>query len=94
MNYSAGTQRSYLHTQFPKLTIPVTFQTRFLKDHYEYCQATGSEFLDFREAANRFSGNKFAFDEAGKAALSNISISAQLYDVILTDEVQDFHQAF
>ncbi|MFK3708707.1 DEAD/DEAH box helicase [Klebsiella sp. NPDC088457] len=62
--------------------------------YYEYCRATDTEFLDFRSAANKFGGNDRAFDGACQTALQNASNAAQLYDVILADEAQDFAPSF
>ncbi|UAA37880.1 DEAD/DEAH box helicase [Paraneptunicella aestuarii] len=62
--------------------------------YYQYCRATGAEFYDFRSAANKFGGNERAFDGACSAALIHESEAAQLYDVILTDEAQDFAPSF
>ncbi len=62
--------------------------------YYQYCRAIGAEFFDFRSAANKFGGNEKAFDGACSAALLNNTDSAQLYDVILTDEAQDFAPSF
>ncbi|HCQ9068300.1 TPA: DEAD/DEAH box helicase [Klebsiella pneumoniae] len=62
--------------------------------YYEYCRATGTEFLDFRNASGRFGGNERAFDGACQAALANASDAAHLYDVILADEAQDFAPSF
>lgn len=62
--------------------------------YYEYCRATGTEFLDFRSASGRFGGSEGAFDGACQAALANASDAAHLYDVILADEAQDFAPSF
>ncbi len=62
--------------------------------YYEYCRATGTEFLDFRSASNRFGGSERAFDGVCQAALANASDAAHLYDVILADEAQDFAPSF
>lgn len=62
--------------------------------YYEYCRATGTEFLDFRSAASKFGGNDRAFNGACQTALQNVSNAAQLYDVILADEAQDFAPSF
>ncbi|MDX5321696.1 MAG: ATP-binding domain-containing protein, partial [Bacteroidota bacterium] len=62
--------------------------------YYEYCRATGTEFLDFRSASNRFGGNERAFDGACQAALQNASDEAYLYDAFLVDEAQDFAPSF
>lgn len=62
--------------------------------YYEYCRATGTEFLDFRNASGRFGRNERAFDGACQAALENVSDAAHLYDVILADEAQDFAPSF
>lgn len=62
--------------------------------YYEYCRATGTEFLDFRSASNRFGGNECAFDGACKAALENTSDVTNLYDAFLVDEAQDFAPSF
>lgn len=62
--------------------------------YYEYCRATGTEFLDFRSASNRFGGNERAFDGACQAALANTSDVANLYDAFLVDEAQDFAPSF
>lgn len=62
--------------------------------YYEYCRATGTEFLDFRSASNRFGGNERAFDGACQAALHNASDEAYLYDAFLVDEAQDFAPSF
>ena len=62
--------------------------------YYEYCRATGTEFLDFKGASIRGGGNEKAFDYACEVALANISAAAQVYDVILTDEAQDSAPSF
>lgn len=62
--------------------------------YYEFCRATGTDFLDFKSAANKFGGSHCAFDGVCQAALRNVSESAQLYDVILVDEAQDFTPGF
>ncbi|MCG5516250.1 MULTISPECIES: DEAD/DEAH box helicase [unclassified Ectothiorhodospira] len=62
--------------------------------YYEYCRATGTEFLDFRSASSRFGGNEHAFDGACQAALENASNEADLYDAFLVDEAQDFAPSF
>lgn len=62
--------------------------------YYEYCRATGTEFLDFRSASNRFGWNERVFDGACQAALANASDTGHLYDVILADEAQDFAPSF
>lgn len=62
--------------------------------YYEYCRATGTEFLDFRSASNRFGENERAFDGACQAALQNASDDAYLYDAFLVDEAQDFAPSF
>ncbi|MGP9808639.1 DEAD/DEAH box helicase [Halomonas sp. AOP12-C2-37] len=62
--------------------------------YYEYCRATGTQFLDFRSAAQRFGGSDKAFDGACQEALVNASDAAHLYDVILADEAQDFAPSF
>jgi len=62
--------------------------------YYEYCRATGTQFLDFRSAAQRFGGSDKAFDGACQEALVNASDVAHLYDVILADEAQDFSPSF
>lgn len=62
--------------------------------YYEYCRATGTDFLDFRSASSRFGGSERAFDGACQAALKNASDAAHLYDVILADEAQDFAPSF
>lgn len=62
--------------------------------YYEYCRATGTEFLDFKNASSKFGGNEYAFNGACQAALNNLSEEAQLYDAILIDEAQDFAPSF
>ncbi|MHB1609381.1 MAG: DEAD/DEAH box helicase [Acidiferrobacter thiooxydans] len=62
--------------------------------YYEFCRTTGTEFLDLRSAAFKFGGNEHAFDGACTTALENVQASAQVYDVILADEVQDFAPSF
>lgn len=62
--------------------------------YYQYCRATGTEFLDFKSACLKFGGNDQAFDGACQAALANASDGAQIYDVILADEAQDFAPSF
>src|SRR3546814_16129269 len=62
--------------------------------YYEYCRATGTDFLDFGSASQRFGGNERAFDGACQTALANSSDAAQLSDVILADEAQDFAPSF
>lgn len=61
--------------------------------YYEYCRATGTQFLDFNNAALRFGGDK-AFDGVCQEALGNASVATNLYDVILVDEAQDFAPSF
>jgi superfamily I DNA and RNA helicase len=62
--------------------------------YYEYCRATGAEFFDFKSASYKFGGSENAFDGACQAALASASDAAQLYDVILADEAQDFAPSF
>lgn len=62
--------------------------------YYEYCRATGTEFFDFASASKKFGGNEHAFDGACQTALKNVSDAAQLYDLILADEAQDFAPSF
>lgn len=62
--------------------------------YYEYCRATGAQFFDFKSASFKFGGSERAFDGACQAALTNASDLAQLYDVILADEAQDFAPSF
>lgn len=62
--------------------------------YYEYCRATGTEFFDFKSASYKFGGSERAFDGACQAALATASDIAQLYDVILADEAQDFAPSF
>ncbi|WP_455232879.1 DEAD/DEAH box helicase [Geopseudomonas aromaticivorans] len=62
--------------------------------YYEYCRATGAEFFDFKSASYKFGGSEHAFDGACQAALASASDAAQLYDVILADEAQDFAPSF
>lgn len=62
--------------------------------YYQYCRAVGAEFFDFRSAANKFGGNERAFDGACLVALASNPSAAQLYDVILADEAQDFAPSF
>lgn len=62
--------------------------------YHEYCRATGTEFLDFRNASNTFGEGSAAFDGACNVALRNFSEAARLYDVILVDEAQDFTPSF
>lgn len=62
--------------------------------YYEFCRTTGQTFYDFRSASFRFGGSEKAFDGACQAALAGISQPPDLYDVILTDEAQDFSPSF
>lgn len=62
--------------------------------YYEYCRATGTQFLDFNNAALRFGGGDKAFDGVCQKALGNASVATNLYDVILVDEAQDFAPSF
>ncbi|MEJ9514746.1 hypothetical protein R1F04_25985 [Escherichia coli] len=62
--------------------------------YYEYCRATGTQFLDFNNAALRFGGGDKAFDGVCQEALGNASVATNLYDVILVDEAQDFAPSF
>lgn len=62
--------------------------------YYEFCRTTGQSFYDFRGASIKFGGSEKAFDGACQAALAGISQSPELYDVILTDEAQDFSPSF
>lgn len=62
--------------------------------YFEFCRATGSEFLDFRAASSQFSSSDHAFDGACRKALDEASKTVQLYDVILVDEAQDFSPSF
>lgn len=61
--------------------------------YYEFCRTTGQNFYDFRGASIRF-GSEKAFDGACQAALAGVSQPPDLYDVILTDEAQDFSPSF
>ncbi|KPM81500.1 DEAD/DEAH box helicase [Cobetia sp. UCD-24C] len=62
--------------------------------YYEFCRASGCDFLDFRSASSRFGGNDKAFDGACQQALSTKATEVELYDVILADEAQDFAPSF
>jgi len=62
--------------------------------YYEFCRATGQEFLDFRAASSRFRGSDSAFDGACQAALSAVANPPMIYDAILVDEAQDFAPSF
>ncbi len=62
--------------------------------YHEYCRLSGSEFLDFRSASDRFGGSDRAFDGACSEALRSGSDAAQVYDAILVDEAQDFSSSF
>ncbi|EFH8319104.1 TPA: DEAD/DEAH box helicase [Escherichia coli] len=62
--------------------------------YYEYCRATGTQFLDFNNAALRFGGGDKAFDGVCQEALENAPVVTNLYDVILVDEAQDFAPSF
>lgn len=62
--------------------------------YYEFCRATGQDFLDFRAASSRFGGNDKAFDGACQAALGGSTANVDLYDAVLVDESQDFTPSF
>ena len=61
--------------------------------YYEFCRNMGQDFYDFRSAAQIF-GSDQAFDRACLSALDKVKNPAQLYDVILVDEAQDFGSGF
>lgn len=62
--------------------------------YYEFCRTTGADFHDFGKASNRFGGSEQAFDGACNLALAKASDAAEIYDVILADEAQDFAPSF
>lgn len=62
--------------------------------YYEFCRATGQEFLDFKSASYQFGGGERAFNRACEVALSAIANPPELYDAILIDEAQDFAPSF
>lgn len=61
--------------------------------YYQFCQANGIEFFDFRAAKERFS-TQTAFEGVVDLALGQASKLPQIFDVILIDEAQDFHPNF
>ncbi len=62
--------------------------------YYEFCRTTGQTFYDFKSASFKFGGSDKAFDGACQAALAGISQPLDLYDIIITDEAQDFSPSF
>ena len=61
--------------------------------YYNFCKSHGVEYYDFSSAKRKFGGgNEFA--GACQRALSECSKPAEIYDVILIDEAQDFPIAF
>lgn len=59
----------------------------------QFCDANSVEYFDLQSAADQF-GKADAFDGAVKTALAQASEPAQVYDVILVDEAQDFPPSF
>jgi len=61
--------------------------------YYEFCRTNGLDYLDFQSARNRF-GYDNAFVGAVTAALDEVELSTETYDVILVDEAQDLPPEF
>ena len=61
--------------------------------YYQFCQANGLEFYDFRAARERFLRQR-EFEGAVELALSAVNNPEPVFDVILVDEAQDFHPNF
>jgi superfamily I DNA and RNA helicase len=60
--------------------------------YYQFCQANGLEFLDFRAAKDRFRSREF--EGVVDLALSTLKDPTAIFDVVLVDEAQDFHSNF
>ena len=60
--------------------------------YYEFCREHNVEYLNFRAARTRFSGD--VFGEICDRASLQVQEAKELYDVILIDEAQDFSPAF
>ena len=61
--------------------------------YYEFCRVNNVTYFDFRSARSRF-GADDPFAGACKFAIGQAGVTRQIYDVILTDEAQDFSPAF
>jgi superfamily I DNA and RNA helicase len=61
--------------------------------YYQYCQANGLEFWDFRRAKERFS-TQTAFKGVVEMALAASNRASPVFDAILVDEAQDFAPSF
>lgn len=61
--------------------------------YYQFCQANGIEFWDFRRAKSQFSAQR-AFAGAVHVALTEAKSLPKIFDAILVDEAQDFDPNF
>ncbi|MGF6996341.1 DEAD/DEAH box helicase [Paraburkholderia sp. GAS32] len=61
--------------------------------YYRFCLENGATYFDFGSAKDTF-GGKDPFGDACKSALSQTTKRAEIYDVILVDEAQDFSSEF
>lgn len=61
--------------------------------YYEFCRSTNQGFHDLRSARATFGADN-PFAQVCQQALSQTSLSPELYDVILVDEAQDFSSSF
>jgi superfamily I DNA and RNA helicase len=61
--------------------------------YYQFCQANGLEFFDFRKAKDRFT-LQTAFKGVVDLALSSATSETKIFDAILVDEAQDFDPNF
>ena len=61
--------------------------------YYKFCTENGATYFDFGTAKDTF-GGKDPFGEACKSALAQTAKRAEIYDVILVDEAQDFSSEF
>lgn len=61
--------------------------------YYQFCVENGVQYYDFQQAKSKF-GYSDAFKGVTELALADAKKPAQLFDVILVDEAQDFDKAF
>lgn len=61
--------------------------------YYQFCQANGVEYWDFRRAKDRFS-TQTAFQNVVDMAIAATSARPKVFDAILIDEAQDFDPGF
>ncbi|PTB18266.1 helicase [Trinickia symbiotica] len=61
--------------------------------YYRFCTENGATYFDFGSARDNF-GDKDPFGGACKSALAQAVRRAEIYDVILVDEAQDFSPSF